>query len=292
MSLKEPIVSIISEVVPVSLLGGNTSLVRFIQGSLSAHGYLDPPSDGLFGQVSLWALREFCDHHGKSLGAGFTPEIAELLNAPIVHLREFDLSSHWFGRAIKHAQDQGHWFCRHPACWNILYVEGINVDGSRNSDEPNRFNDVRGLFKVTSTGALDVLLWEGTTEPGTHWTLNPMNPDGAARIKFDQYKAWRVGVHNSNHEALVQVEPVSVHRDLNQDYMRTGDELDTGLFGINQHWGYDLPRDNLGNSSAGCLVGRTKSGHKDFMAKLKADGRYQANPGYKFMTSIVSGDTI
>jgi hypothetical protein len=27
-------------------------------------------------------------------------------------------------------------------------------------------------------------------------------------------------------------------------------------FGVHQHWGYDLPHDNMGNSSAGCLVGR------------------------------------
>ena len=27
--------------------------------------------------------------------------------------------------------------------------------------------------------------------------------------------------------------------------IRTGDKLDTGLFGINQHWGYDYPRNDI-----------------------------------------------
>ena len=64
----------------------------------------------------------------------------------------------------------------------------------------------------------------------------------------------------SAHEALVQVAEVTVHRDLNKDFKRTNDKTDTGLFGINQHWGYDAPKDDLGNTSAGCLVGPDKEG--------------------------------
>jgi hypothetical protein len=277
---------------PTSLVGGEPALVREIQDALAAQGYLDPPSDGRFGQVTRWALDQFCHKNGLSLGAGFTRTIAETLLNPRVHLPAFDLASHWIGRAITLAEAQGYWFSRHPDCWNILYVEGVNPNGSVNNDAPNKFNDVRVVFRADPVGRLTVNVWEGTTEPGTYWTMNPMNPNGAARIAFGQYKAWRVGIHNSNHEALVQVEPVSVHRDLNQDFLRQGDAIFTGLFGINQHWGYDLPKDDLGSSSAGCLVGRTKSGHRDFMRMLKADARFMANPGYKFMTAIVPGDQI
>jgi hypothetical protein len=122
-----------------------------------------------------------------------------------------------------------------------------------------------------------------------------MNAGGAARIAFNQYKAWIVGTHlkskpNSAHEALVQVEPVTVHRDLNKDYKRSGDKTDTGLFGINQHWGYDAPKDDLGTTSAGCLVGRSKDGHREFMAILKADPRYEANSAYRFMAAVLPGD--
>ena len=52
---------------------------------------------------------------------------------------------------------------------------------------------------------------------------------------------------------------VTVCRDLNKDGQRTGDKRQTGEFGINQHWGYDLPE--VEKASAGCLVGQSKDGH-------------------------------
>jgi len=119
-----------------------------------------------------------------------------------------------------------------------------------------------------------------------------MNPLGAARIAFGQYKSWTVGVHHPGqrgaHEALVQAAPIDVYRDLNKDFKREG-RVYTGMFGVNQHWGYDAPKNNLGNTSAGCLVGRTKAGHREFMALIKTDPRYSANHSYKFMTAVMSG---
>jgi hypothetical protein len=62
-------------------------------------------------------------------------------------------------------------------------------------------------------------------------------------------------------------------------------------FGVNQHWGYDLPHDDMGNSSAGCLVGRSTQGHRDFMSIVLGDPRYRTNPAYRFMTAILpAGD--
>jgi hypothetical protein len=123
-----------------------------------------------------------------------------------------------------------------------------------------------------------------------------MNPKGAARIAFNQYKAWAVGTHHpgspQGHEALVQVEPISVYRDLNKDFRRTSDKLDTGLFAINQHWGYDAPKEDMGRTSAGCLVGRTKDGHRKFMAHIKTDLRYAASRSYRFITTIMPGDEV
>jgi hypothetical protein len=118
-----------------------------------------------------------------------------------------------------------------------------------------------------------------------------MNPKGAARIAFGQCTAWQTGVHH-DHEALVQVAPVTVHRDLDKNYQRDGDARDTGLFGINQHWGYDLPRNDLGNSSAGCLVGRTKAGHRAFMALIKTDMRYLADRNHRFTTTVLPASAI
>jgi hypothetical protein len=118
-----------------------------------------------------------------------------------------------------------------------------------------------------------------------------MNPAGAARIKFGQYKAWSLGTHHT-HEALVQVAPITVCRDGNKDYQRERDREDTGLFGVNQHWGYDLPRNDLGPSSAGCLVGRTTAGHREFMTLVKSDARFRANPAYRFLTTVMPASQV
>ncbi|MCP9859212.1 hypothetical protein KBZ33_08785 [Cyanobium sp. Cruz-8D1] len=177
---------------------------------------------------------------------------------------------------------------------NIVYVEGMNLDGSLNDDPPNHFNDLRLVIEFVEARPRIIGQWEATTEPGSHYTKNPMNPRGAARIKFDQYRAWQVGSHGESdpHEALVQAAPVTVHRDSNQDFQRPGDLVDTGLFGINQHWGYDLPRNDIGRASAGCLVGRSREGHREFMRLVQQDPRYKANKNFLFSTTIIAGDDL
>lgn len=185
-----------------------------------------------------------------------------------------------------------------PGLLTIIYVEGMDTNGEINRDEPNQFNDVRlvldsdlQLAKISD----DIYAnWSATTEPGRYYTQNPMNPGGAARIAFGQYKAWSVGRHGNSesHEALIQVAPVAVYRDKNKDMMRPGDKLDTGLFGINQHWGYDLPPDNVGKASAGCLVGRTREGHRQFMKLIKTHPRYLKDKNYIFWTTIIPGNEL
>jgi hypothetical protein len=64
------------------------------------------------------------------------------------------------------------------------------------------------------------------------------------------------------------------------------------LFGINQHWGYDLPRQDIGEASAGCLVGRTREGHREFMRLIKQDPRYRASAGFLFSTTVIAGDDL
>lgn len=178
--------------------------------------------------------------------------------------------------------------------YNIVYLEGVNADGSLNSDLPNHFNDRRLIIQILNGNPSIIGNWEGTSEPSNYYTENPMNRKGAARICFGQYKAWSIGMHGQadRHEALVQVQPLPVARDGNRDHARTGDFIDTGLFGINQHWGYDLPTNNLQKASAGCLVGRTRKGHKEFMHLLKQDAKYRQFRQYIFTTTIIGGDDL
>lgn len=178
--------------------------------------------------------------------------------------------------------------------YNIVYVEGMNEDGTLNNDVPNQFNDRRIIIEVIDGVPKIVNHWQATTEPGDYYTYHPMNPQGAARIAFGQYRAWAVGIHGNAepHEALIQVKPVTVCRDYNQDFKRTGDKLDTGFFGINQHWGYDAPLEDIKNASAGCLVGRRREGHREFMKIVKSDRRYQVYRNYIFYTTVIAGDDL
>jgi hypothetical protein len=147
--------------------------------------------------------------------------------------------------------------------YNIVYVEGMNEDGTLNDDAPNQFNDRRLIIEIIRGVPKIINSWQATTEPGDYYTYNPMNPGGAARIKFGQYQAWKVGLHGNSepHEALVQFLSVTIWRDFNKDFKRPGDQLDTGVFGINQHWGYDAPMSDIKNTSAGGLVSAIRRGY-------------------------------
>ncbi len=169
--------------------------------------------------------------------------------------------------------------------FNIIYVEGMTINGQLNGDEPNQFNDVRAIFNRDR--CLDC--WQATCEPGSWYTDYPMNPNGAFRIAFGYHKiAWQIGIHGNSdpHEALIQITPIEGYRDYNRDGMRPGDYIDKGLFGINQHWGYDMPPDDIGQASAGCLVGRSRYGHKEFMAFCKNSGLNT------FSTIVLPGNEI
>ena len=281
---------------PIALLGGQAKLVKEMQQALSRLGYLDPPADGKWGPASNWSLTEFCTTNGLSLAAGFTRDIAKALINPAKTLPDVTSRGDWFDKVIAYMNRKGYWICRHPLGTNIVYLEGLDPDGKVNDDRPNVFNDLRVVFTVDASGQPGIKSWEATTEPGTFWTMNPMSEGGAARIAFDQYKSWVVSTHmpgtTSAHEALVQVADITVHRDLNKDFKRTNDKTDTGLFGVNQHWGFDASKDDIANTSAGCLVGRTRAGHREFMAMLKADPRFLANAAYRFMTAVLPADEV
>jgi hypothetical protein len=224
------------------------------------------------------------------------PNIAEALHTPSRPLPELPETGTWIDTVLRYMVASNYWICRYPECKNIVYLEGVDPDGTLNDDRPNWFNDIRLVFWLDKNGELEWKAWEATTEPGGYWTVNPMNPRGAARIKFGQYAAWRVGTHGGStagaHEALIQVKPISVHRDLNKDYIRTNDSIDTGLFGINHHWGYDLPRDDIGKAGSGTLIGRTKEGHREFMQLIKTDPRYRAYNFYDFIATILPADQV
>src|SRR5260370_9338148 len=147
------------------------------------------------------------------------------------------------------------WLCRVPGTVNIVYVEGINTDGKPNGRPTNEFDDVRTLIAIGSDGVPKLMgIWEATTQPGKYWTQHRMNPGGAFHIALGQYKAWSLGMHHT-HEAWVQTGVIDGYRDHDNKMIRdlrypvSGDQ-----FGVNQHWGYDLPPNDWRNSSAAFLA--------------------------------------
>ncbi|MBE9004328.1 peptidoglycan-binding protein [Fortiea sp. LEGE XX443] len=272
-------------------------LTRQIQILLIGLGLLEPPADAKFGPVTAAAISKFQELTNTGeldfVGAVTAKKLIETkpddLPKPPLKLGN-DIAS----KIVKYMLAQNYQVFTAPKEYNIVYVEGMNGDWTLNNDASNEFNDRRIVIEVVDGVPKIVDHWQATTEPGRYYTLNPMNPGGAARIKFGQYKAWAVGGHGTAeiHEALRQVKDIVVHRDFNKDFQRTGDKLDTGLFYINQHWGYDAPSNDIKLASAGCLVGRTRQGHREFMAIIKQDRRYVANRDYVFYTTVIPGDDL
>jgi putative peptidoglycan binding protein len=260
--------------------------VKAIQSVLINCGVLDPPADGGFGPVTKWALTEFAEQAGIEFDGQITAELKRaLLRAqPLPLTPREDLA----GNIVKAMQANNYWIARHPDCLNIVYVEGMNADGTANDNRNNVFNDQRLLVRVKNGGVPVIAgCWEATTEPSRKWTLEPMNPGGAFHIKFGQYKAWIKGWYHT-HDALIQAGEIEGYRDPNKTFRRDFSHPVRGSeFGVHQHWGYDLPHNDMGNSSAGCLVGRQTAGHREFMAMVIRDARYKANPTYRFMTAIM-----
>ena len=284
---------------PFLTIGGDVPLASQIQERLGAFGVLDPPADGRFGPVSQWAFGEFLKRADLSAKTELDPTVARALLEsnpaalfPLKHTRTLA------GRVVAALLAKNFWICRHPEAANIVYVEGMNVDGTVNSNAPDEFNDTRLVLRVNRAGnPVIAAAWEATTEPGKFFTIGPeTNPDGAARIAFGQYKAWAVGIHRRGtktaHEALVQVAPIDIFRDRNRDFKRDGDTSFNGIFGINQHSGLDVPKTDMRKASAGCLVGRTVAGHRAFMALCKSDPRFTSNNGYRFVTAVLPAAQI
>jgi hypothetical protein len=281
-------------------VAGDRELTIDIQKVLIWVGLLETTAtgaDGQFGPLTTEAFKEFQNlTESPKIGTldKFTAKALIETSPERLPLPKIRSGTDFAGRVIKYMIDKGYNVSRRPGTYNIIYVEGVEPDGTENMDELNSFNDLRMVIQIDAMGVPGIAgKWVATTEPGSFYTYNRMNPRGAARIKFGQYKAWQVGPHKQQNPALVQAANVTVHRDDNEDGFRTGDALDTGdYFGINQHHANDAPRTNIGLWGAGCLVGRTKAGHEEFMDIIMQDKRYKQNKQYLFETAIIPGDDL
>lgn len=146
----------------------------------------------------------------------------------------------------------------------------LNIVGIRShSLTPNTFNDRINVFYKDDTGSWQSHSFVATTDPGTFWLKNPLNPQGTAILKEGQYlNSHVIGLHRSRYLALVQRAPVTVLRDIKRDgSLDFGGKEDTGLFGINIHRALQEGTTKfIDKFSAGCQVLANATEFNKFMA--------------------------
>lgn len=119
-------------------------------------------------------------------------------------------------------------FARLGYSWPKFHIIGVRSK----ANEKNNFDDtiyvINGKFFSS---------YSCTTNPGTYWLLNLMNPKGTAVLAPGQYQdTFAFGLHQGKYEALVQIKPVTVFRDNDKD--DTAEEQgvkESGMFGIHIH---------------------------------------------------------
>lgn len=135
----------------------------------------------------------------------------------------------------------------------------LNIIGIRNqSTVPNRFDDEIHVFFKNNNKQWVHYIFPATTDPGTYWLKNPMNPQGTAILSQGQYKdAYQIGLHKGKYYALVQRKPVTVLRDYDRNAILDfqNGKADTGMFGVNIHHASVIgTTKTVDNYSAGCQV--------------------------------------
>jgi hypothetical protein len=195
-------------------------------------------------------------------------------------------------RVLRYMDSKKHWIARSPNMYNIVYVEGMNAEGTAFHDPANQWNDRRLVIRIRPGGQPELVHnFDATTEPGIPVRSKP-HPLGIARIAFGQYKSWKIGLHKGKQAALCQSDHIRVHRDKDANGFRTGDKIFIGTdFGINQH-STTVKTSIVGDWSAGCLVGREWGEHLIFLGTIKSDVRYTLNANYRFVSTVIPGDEL
>ena len=174
----------------------------------------------------------------------------------------------------------------------------LNIIGVRNSETEGRvtnaFDDCITLsYKLD--GEWKFHCFKCTTDPGTHWVENLLNPNGVAILKPNQYRgSHKIGLHQGKYEALRQQKSLEVYRDDNQDgiYDCLEEDVEKGIFGINIHratakTGGKSTR--VDKWSAGCQV---ISSNDDFAVFMKICNQAKDLWGNSFTYTLIESKDI
>jgi len=134
----------------------------------------------------------------------------------------------------------------------------------------NKFDDLMILVNKDKLS-----YYQCTTNPGTKYLVQLLNPKGTAVLKPDQYiDSWKIGLHKG-YEAFVQSKPVNVYRDADKDDIAEEQgKIDFGMFGINIHRANPKWKSILIDGwSAGCTTFCSPDEFKNFLTTCKLSGK-------------------
>lgn len=146
----------------------------------------------------------------------------------------------------------------------------LNIVGLRSdSTVPNRFDDEIHVFYKNDSGRWNYHVFEATTDPGTFWLRNPIQPQGTSILSQGQYVgAYQIGLHKGQYKALVQAKDVKVIKDYDRDAVLdfNNGTVQQGIFGINIHRAF-RSGDTLyvDKYSAGCQVFKNAEAFEQFL---------------------------
>lgn len=131
-----------------------------------------------------------------------------------------------------------------------------NIGGVRsNSNSSNSFDDIVFLF-YSDLKETYFFAYQATTDPGSYYRLNPINPNGTAIIVPKQHiGVYKVGLHKG-YTAMEQIKPMEYYRDNNKDnVLDMNIKTYTEIGKTNIHHASPTGKSELVNNwSAGCQV--------------------------------------
>jgi hypothetical protein len=165
----------------------------------------------------------------------------------------------------------------------------LNIVGIRSHNVlPNRFDDEIHVFYKSKPKKWEYHIFKATTDPGTYWLKNPMQPQGTAILAQGQYvDAYQIGLHRGQYKALVQAKPVTIIRDYDRnaklDFLNG--HAETGFFGINIHRAFAHGKTKIVDKfSAGCQVFANAN---DFEFFMELADRHAKLYGNKFTYTLL-----
>lgn len=158
----------------------------------------------------------------------------------------------------------------------------LNIVGIRSrSILPNRFDDEIHVFYKSNPRKWAYHIFKATTDPGTFWLKNPMQPQGTAILAQGQYaNSYQIGMHLGKYKALVQVAPVAIMRDYDRnaklDFLNG--KMENGIYGINIHRAMSQGKTKvIDKFSAGCQVFKSADDFNLFMELCEHHRQLYAN---------------